>query len=158
VQEAFPESIHTIGYVPRGVKGVPLDDRYREIRLTSESDFSVMEVVQYWCDLVTSGVLPSQVKVFGIDGGSISTSEYKMALALGASVALLEGSGREAKKLRHNRHWRASQGLACVPADSSIIAEFVTPHPQQLDTADRERPARGIHDAAGTRAGRHGRG
>jgi hypothetical protein len=160
VQEAFPESIHTIGYVPRGVKGVPLDDRYREIRLTSESNFSVMEVVQYWCDLVTSGVLPSQVKVFGIDGGSISASEYKMALALGASVALLEGSGREAKKLRHNRHWRASQGLVCVPADSSIIAEFVKlkPHQQKLNTADRERLARVIHDAAGTRAGRHGRG
>jgi hypothetical protein len=158
VQEAFPESIHTIGYVPRGVKGVPLDDRYREIRLTSESDFSVMEVIQYWCDLVTSGVLPSQVKVFGIDGGSISASEYKMALALGASVALLEGSGREAKKLRHNRHWRASRGLVCIPTDSYIIGEFVKPHSQQLDTADRERLARVIHDAAGTRAGRHGRG
>ena len=146
VQEAFPESIHAIGYVPRGVTDTPLDDRYREIRLTPDSDFSVTEVTQYWCDLVASGVSPSQVKVFGIDGGSISASEYKMALALGASVALLEGSGREAKKLRHNRHWRASQGLVCIPADSYIIEEFIKPHPQQLDTADRERLARVIHD------------
>ena len=96
---------------------------------------------------MASGVLPSQVKVFGIDGGSISANEYKMALALGASVALLEGSGREAKKLRHNRHWRASQGLVCIPADSYIIEEFIKPHPQQLDTADRERLARAIHEA-----------
>ena len=147
VQEAFPESIHAIGYVPRGVTDTPLDDRYREIRLTPNSDFSVMEAIQYWCDLVASGVLPSQAKVLGIDGGSISASEYKMALALGTPVALLEGSGRQAKKLRHNRHWRASRGLVCVPADSYIIEEFVKPHPHQLDTADRERLARAIHDA-----------
>jgi hypothetical protein len=147
VQEAFPESIHAIGYVPRGVKKFPLDDRYHEIRLTPNSDFSVTEVTQYWCDLVASGVSPSQVKVFGIDGGSISASEYKMALALGASVALLEGSGRQAKKLRHNRHWRAARGLVCIPADSYIIEEFIKPHPQQLDTADRDRLARAIHEA-----------
>jgi hypothetical protein len=147
VQEAFPESIHAIGYVPRGITHTPLDDRYREIRLTPYADFSVMEVIQYWCDLVASGVLPSQVKVFGIDGGPISASEYKMALALGAPVALLEGSGREAKMLQHNRHWRASQGLVCISADSYIIEEFITPHPQRLDTADRERLARAIHYA-----------
>jgi hypothetical protein len=147
VQEAFPESIKTIGYVPRGVTDTPLDDRYHEIRLTPDSDFSAMEVTQYWCDLVASGVSPSQVKVFGIDGGLISASEYKMALALGASVALLEGSGREAKKLRHSRYWRASRGLVCIPADSYIIEEFIKPHPQQLNTADRERLARAIHEA-----------
>jgi hypothetical protein len=147
VQEACPEFVHAIGYVPRGVKGVSSDDRYREIRLTPESDFSVMEVIQYWCDIVASGVSPSQVKVLGIDGGSISASEYKMALALGASVALLEGSGREAKKLRHNRHWRAARGLVCIPADPYVIEEFIKPHPQQLDTADRERLARAIHEA-----------
>jgi hypothetical protein len=147
VQEAFPESIHAIGYVPRGVTNTPLDHRYNEIRLTPNSDFSAMEVIQYWCDLVASGVSPSQVTVLGIDGGPISASEYKVALALGASVALLEGSGREAKKLRHNRRWRASRGLVCIPVDSYIIEEFVKPHPQQLDTAERERLARVIHDA-----------
>ncbi len=35
----------------------------------------------------------------------------------------------------------------CVPADSYIIEEFIKPHPQQLDTADRERLARVIHEA-----------
>jgi hypothetical protein len=146
-QNAFPETIYSIGYVPRGVRGVPLDDRYREIRHTPGTDFSVMESIQYWCDLIASGLLPSEVKVLGIDGGPISASEYKMALALGASVGLLEGSGREAKKLRHNRQWRTAPGLLCLPADPYIIEEFAKPHPAQLDTRERERLAQVIHAA-----------
>ena len=146
VQEAYPESIHAIGYVPRDMTEVPIDDRYREIRYTPGAEFSAMEVIQYWCDLIASGVPPAHVKVFGIDGGSISASEYKMALALGASVALLQGSGREAKKIRHNRQWRASRGLVCIPVDPYVIEEFAKPHPVQLDPPDRERLARVIHE------------
>ena len=146
VQEAYPASIHTIGYVPRDMTEVPVDDRYADIRRTPSAQFSALEAIQYWCDLIASGVPPGHVKVFGIDGGPISASEYKMALALGASVALLEGSGREAKKIRHNRQWRASRGLLCVPTDPYVIEEFAKPHPVQLDSPERERLARVIHE------------
>jgi hypothetical protein len=146
VQEAYPTSIHSIGYVPRDMTEVPIDDRYREIRHTPGAEFSAMEVIQYWCDLIASGVPPTHVKVFGIDGGSISASEYKMALALGASVALLQGSGREAKKIRNNRQWRDSRGLVCIPVDPYVIEEFANPHPVQLDPPNRERLARVIHE------------
>ncbi len=146
VQEANPASVHSIGYVPHDMTEVPIDDRYREIRRTPGAEFSAMEVIQYWCDLIASGVPPAHVKVLGIDGGSISASEYKMALALGASVALLEGSGREAKKIRHNRQWRASRGLVCIPVDPYVIEEFAKPHPVQLDPPNRERLARVIHE------------
>ena len=147
VQEAFPEAIHSIGFVPRDTAAAPVDDRYREIRYTPSADFSAMEPLQYWCDLIASGVPPAHVRVFGIDGGPISASEYKMALALGASVALLEGSGREAKAIRHNRQWRASRGLICVPVDPYVIEEFAKPHPVRLDSAVREQLARAIHAA-----------
>jgi hypothetical protein len=70
-----------------------------------------------------------------------------MALALGASLALLEGSGREAKKIRHNRQWRASRGFLCVPVDPYVVEEFAKPHPVQLDPPERERLARVIHEA-----------
>jgi hypothetical protein len=146
LQESFPEFVHAIGYVPGDASGILLDNRYREIRFTPQPDFSVMEVIQYWCDIITSGVSLEQVKVLGIAGGSISASEYKMALSLGASVGLLEGSGREAKKLPRNRNWRASRGLVCIPADSYVIEEFIKPHLQQLDSAQRERLARAIHE------------
>ena len=147
VQEAYPASIHSIGYVPRDMAEVPVDDRYAEIRRTPGAEFSALEAIQYWCDLIASGVPPAHVKVFGIDGGPISASEYKIALALGASVALVEGSGREAKKIRHNRQWRASRGLLCVPVDPYVIEEFAKPHPVQLDPPERERLARAIHEA-----------
>ena len=147
VQEAFPEAIYSIGFVPRDMAEVPVDDRYREIRYTPSADFSATEAIQYWCDLIASGVQPAHVRVFGIDGGPISASEYKMALALGASVALLEGSGREAKKICHNRQWRASRGLMCVPVDPYVIEEFAKPHLVQLDPPVREQLARVIHAA-----------
>jgi hypothetical protein len=147
VQEAFPETIHSIGFVPRDTTAVPIDDRYREIRSTPGDDFSVIEPLQYWCDLIASGVSPAHVRLVGIDGGPISASEYKIALALGAPVALLEGSGRAAKMLRQNRQWRASRGLLCVPVDPYVIEEFAKPHPVRLDPLVRERLARAVHSA-----------
>ncbi len=62
VQEAFPESIHTIGYAPHGV--TPLDDRYYEIRLTPDSDFSATEPIQYL-------VRPRRLRRFALGGAGI---------------------------------------------------------------------------------------
>ena len=81
-----------------------VDDRYRELRQTAGHDFDALGPLQYWTDIVASGIEPGQVKLVGIGGGAIAAVEYRMALALGAQVAIVEGSGRSAD--RGAERWR----------------------------------------------------
>lgn len=131
IQEKRGNKVHTIGYQP--VEGLPddatEDRRYSEIRKSIDADgkkeFSPMQPIQVWIDIIVSGISPSNVKVLGINGGNISSIEYKLALALGASVALIEGSGREAGKLLQENEWNGLKQLIRLPKDAKKITNYI---------------------------------
>jgi len=126
VQAAYPESISTIGYVPEILPtGAEPDPHYRQVRATKGNDFSALEPLQYWIDLISAGILPAQVKLIGLNGGKISAFEYRLALMLGARVAVIEGSGREAVLLFKDPYWGNSKTLLRLSADKKEIESFV---------------------------------
>lgn len=148
VQQSYPGTIHTVGYVPRRFPAdVQMDDRYGEIRRTDGDDFSPLEPLQYWTDLIASDICPCDVKLIGMSGGAIAASEYRMALALRARVAIIEDSGRAAAKLLTDEDWRSSPLLLHLPAEGQIIAEFIQPSSTQLAEEEREAVAQAIHAA-----------
>jgi hypothetical protein len=125
VQEAYPEAIATIGYTPAHLPaGTEIDPQYRQVHATSGSDFSALEALQYWCDIIASGISPDQVRMIGINGGEISAFEYRLALMLGARVAVIESSGREAARLFKDPQWGNSQNLVRLSADKKDIKSF----------------------------------
>jgi hypothetical protein len=148
VGQTYPDSISTLGYLPRG----PLpddarpDDRYDEIRRTSGEELSPLEPLQNWIDLIASGLDPSRVKVLGINGGSIAAIEYRIALALGARVGIPEDSGREAGKLFTDEDWALSGNLTHLPADPMTLRAFVGSGSPELPAGTRETLARAIHE------------
>ena len=113
VQEKFPQSIRTIGYVPQTKKRL-IDNRYSEIRLTQSDTFSPLEPLQYWIDILATGVRPEKISLLGINGGRISAFEYRLALALGALVYIVQGSGREADDLLLDNNWKLSKNLIAI--------------------------------------------
>jgi len=118
VAKEFPDSIHAIGYVPETLpSGVKRDERYIEIRTTRDKEFSPLEPLQCWIDMIASGIDPADVKMLGINGGKIAAAEYRLALAFGARVALLQESGGEAAKLEADTDWGGSDNLVSLPAD-----------------------------------------
>jgi hypothetical protein len=119
VQEKYQRNIRTIGYVPKAKKNL-IDNHYSEIRFTQTKTFSPLEPIQYWIDIIASDILSSEVKLLGINGGRISAFEYRLALALGASVYILKDSGMEADNLLINNNWKASRNLSII-TDTSII-------------------------------------
>jgi len=128
IQAAYPEAITTIGYVPAAIpEGTEKDSRYRQVRLTKGEDFSALEALQYWADLISSGLAPAQVKLLGINGGEISAFEYRLALMLGASVAVVESSGREAARLFKDPDWANSKTLLRLPQDMKALQSFISP-------------------------------
>jgi hypothetical protein len=146
VQERYPE-LQAIGFVPSVLpQGSGLDARYCEIRRTDGDGFNPAEPLQYWVDLITSGVSPRSVKLLGIDGGSIAAIEYRLALALRARVAVVAGSGQEAARLVQDDEWKASETLIQLPKDPLSAQVFVGSTEQTLPMAVREHIAREIHD------------
>jgi ppGpp synthetase/RelA/SpoT-type nucleotidyltranferase len=91
----------------------------------SVADFSASEPLQNWLDLIASGIDPAQVRVVGVNGGDISRFEYAMALAFGATVGVIESSGRQASEICLDLDWVKATNLLPLPEDSATVHAFV---------------------------------
>lgn len=120
--------MRTLGYLcaklPPGT--ATLDCRYHEHRRTpGTTDFSVLEPLQNWLDLLASGIRPEQVCVLGINGGRIAAFEYRLAWALGAKVAVLQNTGREADKFEAGIQTGDYEGMLVLPRDAMTVQAFL---------------------------------
>jgi ppGpp synthetase/RelA/SpoT-type nucleotidyltranferase len=144
VGEAAGPACTTIGYLPEAAAD-DADPGYTEVRVTPGRGFSPLEPVQYWTDLVASGVAPADVAVLAVGGGRIASVEYRLALALGARVGVLADSGRAAARLLVDSDWRETRGLVRLPSDLETIRSFVGGVPTTIDPTARESVARTLH-------------
>ena len=115
-QLATNQDLSTVGYIPLKVARSEhlRDPRYKLLRVSEGEDFSVREPLLFWRDFLSAGGHPRQVKLLGLGGGAIAACEYRMALAFGARVGILAGSGREADAFLQDPLWRegAPRGAA----------------------------------------------
>ncbi len=137
----------TIGYLPGSL---PLheeqDQRYDKHRITAGTEFSALEPLQMWIDLLASGVDPAKVKLIGGDGGNITACEYRLAAALGATVGILTDRGGASSDLLKDETWNNSQNLCFLPFDPMTLRAFITiPEFKKIDL-DLERAAEVVHD------------
>ncbi len=124
---AEDDAFRAIGYLPASIPAnVEVDhERYAELRRTTGEDFSVAEPLQYWSDVVASGIDPADVRVLAIGGGGISAAEYRMALALGARVGAISGSGGAASELLRDPWWAATTRLVELAPEVEAMREFL---------------------------------
>src|SRR5204863_10194786 len=96
----------SVGYHPELMRaGTSLDRRYTHLVSTDGHDFSPLEPLQMWTDLLAAGVQPASVRLIGIGGGRIAGIEYQLALALGAQVGVFPESGRAAGEMLSDSFW-----------------------------------------------------
>ncbi len=147
VQERYKGDIATIGYVPQLTSvEATIDKRYNEVRKTEGSGFSALEAIDYWSDIIASRTAPTDVKLVGMEGGQVSAMEYRIALALGASVGIIEGSGYEAAKLLSDSDWNTSPNLLRLSEDAFTVQAFVGSGLSKLALETRETIAQLIHE------------
>lgn len=147
VGEAYRGAIRTIGYLPKLIPAdATVDQRYGEIRTTDGSGFSSLEPLQNWIDIVAGGLDPSDVRLLGINGGPIAALEYRIALALGATVGVVAESGREGAKLPKDETWGSSRKLILLPADPKTLRAFIGSGADRLPADIRDILAKEIHD------------
>ncbi len=147
LQETYPENVSSIGYIPSSIPyNIELDKRYQTHRNTTGKDFSALETIQYWIDIVTSGIHPESVKLLGINGGRIAAAEYRLALALGAKVGIIAGSGRSADELLADPEWKDSPNLLRLENDPPQVHAFVCPGSLPVAQSDLLQLACNIHN------------
>ena len=123
-----------LGYRP---ENLPDDATYHPaydetVRLGA--NFSALQLLQTWKDIIANGIRPQDVMVLGLGGGRLSALDYRFALALGARVGVVAGTGGQADEILANRHWMALANLLPLPSDPTTMRAFVM------------RPASGLGD------------
>ncbi|NUN08629.1 MAG: hypothetical protein HUU54_05575 [Ignavibacteriaceae bacterium] len=117
--------INLIGYIPKkNIKGIKADKAYKLVQTTGDS-FTPLEPIRMWCDLIVSGVEPKNVIMLGIDGGKIAAIEYRLALAFGAQLGIVQESGRAANEILKDIDWRYHNNLLPVPNESESVWAFI---------------------------------
>ena len=125
---------------------VEKDTRYDELFSTRGEDFSCREPLQNWIDLMSLGVNPGDVRILGINGGEIAEFEYHLGLALGATVALVEGSGRKAAEMLAEEPWTQRRQLIRLPHDGMSARAFLFSAGGAKEDLAYEKAARKAHE------------
>ena len=124
IQKMYPKSIKTIGYIPKNFpENIKIDERYLKIHQTDGSNFSFLEALQYWTDIVLNELDTSKVKLLGIGGGEISAFEYRLALVFGAYVGILEKTAGSGLKLLQEPVWQC-ENLTIAENNSENLKNF----------------------------------
>ena len=134
-------AFRVVGYLPRlRPADATADDRYDELIPCGEKGFSAEQIIKTWQDILGAGISLDSVRLLGFAGGRISAIEYRVALALGAVVGVVEGFGGAAAEVLQDELWQAAPNLLQLPADNASIRAFAQPphvlHPDKEKTKD----------------------
>lgn len=114
------------GYAPRALPAdAPRDFRYDQFIEVGQDKFSAAQVLRYWADILAAGIEPRSVHLVGIGGGHVSAVEYRIALALGAAVGIVKGTGGSADELLDDAQWSGLSNVQRLPCDARKVREFV---------------------------------
>lgn len=117
-----------LGYAPKALPAdAPRDTRYDLIVEAGRDEFSAVQVLRNWADILAAGIDPKSVYLVGIGGGPVSAIEYRVALALGASVGIVTGTGGSADALLSDALWSGQENLVPLPCDPQTIRAFIIP-------------------------------
>lgn len=118
LEKAGPVGYDLLAYLPQKLPGSAVKSKaYDEFHETDANEFSVLEILAYWSDIILSGIRPDEVILLGIDGGKIALLEYRIALSLGAKVCLLTSSGRAVSEILQDSARNNLSNLIRLPDD-----------------------------------------
>jgi ppGpp synthetase/RelA/SpoT-type nucleotidyltranferase len=132
-----------VGYLPAQAEA---STGFSNIVRTGGADFSLLEPLQMWSDLLASGIKPASVTLLCLGGGEISSQELALAWALGARVAALEGDTAAPKRfaaLLASAGADAGRGMI-LPDDPATLRAFI-PFDKPIDAARWEVSGQVIH-------------
>ncbi|MCL5282848.1 MAG: RyR domain-containing protein [Planctomycetes bacterium] len=146
--DAKNKHFHLRAYIPKYLpEDAEKDKRYDKTVVCDGDRFSPAQVLRGWQDSLAAGIKPADVSVLGFGGGRIAAFEYRLALALGATVGVVCGTGGAADELLKDSLWAAAPGLRLypLPPDAKTVRAFVMPSDCEFDPTVLEVMAEELH-------------
>lgn len=132
-----------IGYRPSNLPDSVAGHAGYDEQRHAGAEFSPDQILRYWSDILARGA--ASVFLLGFGGGPLSALEYRIALALGASVGAVGSTGDAAASLLADPLWAGAPRLFDLPSDGATLRAFITPSRTSLDPATCEGMARDFH-------------
>lgn len=136
-------AIRAIGYLPkpifRALTGTRQTGHYSRLIPSAGADFTPLDPLQAWTDLVAAGVDPVRVKLLAYAGKTISKVECTLALALGAKVGVLVNPDLPKERQFDDPAWIGHANYLPLPVDPMTLHAFVRIDEADLSEADRMR-------------------
>ena len=134
------------GYVPRKLPSdAPRHGSY-EFKVCGESDFGPNQIIGYWHDLFEQKIDAREVLCLGFGGGFVSLEEYYIALALGATVAIVPlKEGDMADLLSKDQVWSGTNNLFALPIDPATVRAFIVPSVKKYEEDIQVKMAQSFH-------------
>lgn len=147
LKRSHGKNFELIGYRPEQLPDdAPPDKRYdRHVILSGDKGFSPEQVLRMWEDLRKARVSPKQVMLLGFGGGPVAALEYRVAFALGATVAIVQDSGGSADAILKDPIWTSESSLIALPFDEASIQAFTTQPTQAFPPETLEQMAQEFH-------------
>ncbi|MBN1386857.1 MAG: hypothetical protein JW965_00315 [Bacteroidales bacterium] len=126
MEKAGPTGFELLAYLPAELPDdASISPYYDNAYRTSSEEFSALDILTSWTDIILSGIHPSEVLVAGINGGQIADLEYRIALSLGAKVCLISYSGRAVFEFVREKQWKDHPNLIQMPEDPFTLWAIV---------------------------------
>lgn len=146
--DANSKHFHLRGYIPKALpEDAEKDKRYDKIIVSGADKFSPAQVLQGWQDVLAAGIKPKDVLLLGFGGGKLAALEYRLALALGATVGVVSGTGGAVEELLKDSLWAAIPELPLfpLPPDAKTLRAFVVPDGCKFDPGVLDEMAQEFH-------------
>jgi len=133
--------IQAFGYLPsHPPRGVKEDAKRFPYRLSSPgTDFTPLEPLQAWTDLIAASVTPADIRLICYAPGDIARAECAMALALGARVGLVQDHALPKDWQFDTTPWADAANLLALPLDAMTLRAFLQIDLKALSNADLAR-------------------
>ena len=99
-----------------------------------------------WEDMSDRGITPDRVQLIGFGGGPLTSVEFRVALALGASTAAVHCTGGAADTILNDPVWLDTSTLLGMPLDPASAQAFVTAPTHQHGPERLLRMAQSFHE------------
>jgi ppGpp synthetase/RelA/SpoT-type nucleotidyltranferase len=145
-------AVRGIAYLPASLpRGAEEDKSGYPLRFSSpkSNDFSPLEPLQAWTDLLVAGVNPATVRLLCYAPGEISRAECAIALSLGARVGVVADPTLPKDRQFDYAAWSGCNNLLSLPADAMTVRAFLQMAQQPLTAEAKtrlEQAARRAHE------------
>lgn len=141
------KNFELVGYIPETLpQDAPKDSRYDRFVICGTNQFSPEQILRGWQELLNKGINPRDVLLLGFGGGPLSALEYRIALAFGASVAVVAGTGGDADNLVQDELWSKLPNLLPLPLDAMSVRAFIAGPEKSFPDNILDEMARAFHE------------